>query len=92
MRSNRWRAKSFLGCLAVMAIIWGWVLPRLTDLDAVRSRIDSNRKAGINPTAVFYTDHPTMREIENRIENRIDAGRVYHRRKPSSAGTPLGDD
>ena len=89
MRSNRWRAKSFLGCLAVMAIIWGWVLPRLTDLDAVRSRIDSNRKAGINPTAVFYTDHPTMREIENRIENRIGARPSAPRPQPSPQGSIL---
>ena len=92
MRTSRWKTSTFMGCLAAMAIVWGWILPRLATFDAVRSRIETNRKAGINPTAVFYTDHPTMPDIENRIENRIDAGRVYHRRKPSSAGTPLGDD
>jgi hypothetical protein len=81
-----------MGCLAAMAFVWGWILPRLVTLDAVRSRIDSNRKAGINPTAVFYTDHPKMQEIENRIKNRIEAHRRYQRRQTSSEGPSLGRD
>ena len=88
MPPTRWKSPSFLGCLTAMAIVWGWVLPRLATLDAVRSRIDSNRRAGINPTAVFYTDHPTMPEIENRIEAR----RVHPRRQPSSPSPVLGND
>jgi hypothetical protein len=88
MPPTRWKSLSFLGCLTAMAIVWGWVLPHLATLDAVRSRIDSNRRAGINPTAVFYTDHPTMPEIENRIEAR----RLHPRRQPSSPRPVLGND
>jgi hypothetical protein len=77
MRPTRWQTSTLFGCLTAIAIIWGSILPRLATFDAVRSRIDSNRKAGINPTAVFYTDHPTMTDIENRIEAR----QWHHRRQ-----------
>jgi len=33
---------------------------RGSDIPSVRDRIDGNRKAGVNPTAVFYTDHPEV--------------------------------
>lgn len=88
MRPFLWKTNSFVGCLAAIAFVWGWVLPRLATLDAVRSRIDSNRNAGIDPTAVFYTDHPTMPEIENRIEAR----QLHDRRQPSPPSTTLGND
>jgi hypothetical protein len=89
MRTSRWKTSTFMGCLAAMAIVWGWILPRLATFDAVRSRIDTNRKAGINPTAVFYTDHPTMPDIENRIENRIGARPSAPRPQPSPQGSIL---
>jgi hypothetical protein len=61
--------------LAAVAIIALWlvVLPALGQLASVRHRIDGNHAAGINPTAVFYTDHPAMTDIERRIAAKVDA-------------------
>jgi len=60
---------------AAVAIIAVWlvVLPALGQLASVRHRIDGNHAAGINPTAVFYTDHPAMTDIERRIAAKVDA-------------------
>jgi hypothetical protein len=30
-------------------------------------------QAGINPSAVFYTDHPKMAEIERRIDRVVNS-------------------
>lgn len=61
--------------LAAVAItaVWLFVLPSIGRLASVRHRIDGNHAAGINPTAVFYTDHPAMSDIERRIEAKVDA-------------------
>jgi hypothetical protein len=57
----------------VIVAIWLVVLPRVSDITSVRNRIDSNRAAGINPTAIFYTDHPGMAGIERTIQARVDS-------------------
>jgi len=59
--------------LVMMAVIWLSVLPRLSDIPSVRDRIDRNRNAGVNPTAVFYTDHPGMADFERNIQSRVEA-------------------
>jgi len=59
--------------LIVIAVVWLTVLPRLSDIPSVRGRIDGNRNAGVNPTAVFYTDHPGMADFERSIQSRVDA-------------------
>lgn len=56
----------------VVFVLWTWILPRISDLDVVRNRIEKNRAAGINPTAVFYTDHPGMSSIERNIAARVE--------------------
>jgi len=56
-----------------ITIVWMSILPRIGQLPSVRKRIESNQAAGINPTAVFYTDHPGMRQTERKIESI-----VYH--------------
>lgn len=57
--------------LAVVAIVMAWIwlvlLPRIAEIPAVTQRIEKLRTAGINPTAVFYTDHPGMKEIEQSV-------------------------
>jgi len=61
-----------LACTIIIAI-WMFVLPVVSDFPSVRHRIDGNRDAGINPTAVFYTDHPGMADIERSIASRVDS-------------------
>ena len=59
--------------IALVALIWMLLLPSISDLQSVRSRIDGNRAAGVNPTAVFYTDHPGMADIERNIDSIVNA-------------------
>lgn len=75
MMSNERGATAFgLGCLFV-AVIWLLVLPRVARWPQVRARIERNQGAGINPTAVFYTEHPMTRDLNQRIEERMAATR-----------------
>lgn len=62
----------FLAAVVIIAV-WLVVLPALGQLASVRQRIEGNHAAGINPTAVFYTDHPAMTDIERRIAAKVDA-------------------
>lgn len=74
--TSRPNAKPWLGLVFILAsvsVIWLTILPRIGQVPTVRMRIESNQAAGINPTAVFYSDHPGMRETERKIESI-----VYH--------------
>lgn len=74
--TSRPNTKPWLGLVFVLAsvsMIWLTILPRIGQVPTVRMRIESNQAAGINPTAVFYSDHPSMRETERKIESI-----VYH--------------
>jgi len=57
----------------IITAIWMFVLPVVSEFPSVRHRIDGNRNAGINPTAVFYTDHPGMSDIERSIASRVNS-------------------
>jgi hypothetical protein len=52
--------------------IWLGVLPRIADLESVQQRVQRYRDAGIETGAVFYSDHPSMRDIERRIDNLVN--------------------
>ncbi len=65
---------SLLVVLIGTAFLWLIVLPSVSEIPSVRERIERNRSAGINPTALFYTDHPAMPEIEKRIEREVSFG------------------
>lgn len=67
------RVLSLAAVGAAVAVIWLLILPPLGEIPSVRERIERNRNAGINPTAVFYTDHPAMPEIERRIELDVNS-------------------
>jgi len=70
-----WRPGTIGLLIAILAIVGVWllVLPTVSNLPSVRERIDSNHAAGINPTAVFYTDHPGMADIERSVQSRVDS-------------------
>jgi hypothetical protein len=62
------------GCACALVVaVWMFVLPVLGEFTSVRQRIEGNRAAGINPTAVFYTDHPSMADIERSIAAKVNA-------------------
>jgi hypothetical protein len=42
----------------VMTLIWGQLLPRVAATESFRKKRESLKQHGINPAAVFYTDHP----------------------------------
>ncbi|MCY2976196.1 MAG: hypothetical protein NTW52_16195 [Planctomycetota bacterium] len=63
----------FACACAVVVAVWMLVLPVVGDFPSVRQRIEGNRAAGINPTAVFYTDHPAMADIERSIAAKVNA-------------------
>ncbi len=80
MRINSSGQLRFACASALVVIVWMCVLPVIGNFPSVRKRIDGNRAAGINPTAVFYTDHPAMADIERAIAARVDAptGSFWH--------------
>lgn len=69
-RRKRW-AQLVLATIAI-SILWLIVLPQIGQLAIVRKRIETNEEAGINPTALFYTEHPGMRDTERRMESVVD--------------------
>lgn len=52
---NRGLGKLVLG-VAILAIIWLVVLPRVSHFPAIRQHIQRNERAGINPDAMFYSE------------------------------------
>lgn len=58
---NRWK---LLAMSALMAIIWLVMLPRISRIQSIRTMIDSQQAAGIDPSAMFYSDleHLSYRE------------------------------
>lgn len=53
--------------LVAIAIIWGAVLPRLERTRTVQARIKHLDDHGINPAALFYSDHEGMQHWEGNI-------------------------
>ncbi len=73
MRMRIVRYASLATVAIVMAWVWLVLLPRISEIPAVTQRIEKLREAGINPTAVFYTDHPGMKDIEQNVSADVDA-------------------
>lgn len=73
MRTNSKGVSVFLLSAPLIVFVWTVLLPILADHPHVRQRIEANHTAGINPTAVFYTDHPGMQEIELSIQSHVDS-------------------
>lgn len=53
-RKQRWIR--FAGATLMVAIVWLVLLPRVARIERVQERIRRNRAAGIDPSAMFYTD------------------------------------
>ena len=46
--------------MVAIAVIWGFVLPRLERTPTVQARIEHLDTHGIDPAAFFYSDHSAM--------------------------------
>lgn len=54
--------------LATAGVIFVWlvVLPKLSETDALQKRIRFLESRGIDPAALFYSDHPGRQQWERR--------------------------
>jgi hypothetical protein len=55
--------------LAVL-ILWTVILPSLGRLPRVDAYIQSMQTRGINPSALFYTEHPAGRDWERSLRHK----------------------
>lgn len=69
MPKRRGRAVLFAVVLAGV-LVWGWGLPWLAERPGLRSRIETHRRRGINPSATYYTEMPAAGRILRELEAR----------------------
>ncbi|MCU0718595.1 MAG: hypothetical protein MUC83_02740 [Pirellula sp.] len=62
----------FVFVLLSSFVLWGVVLPRMAEWETVRNRADLFSEAGIHPAAIYYSDHPSMNEIESRVARKLN--------------------
>lgn len=55
--------------------MWTLVLPRVGQIDFVRNRIDENKRRGIDPTALFYTDLEHLEYRDGLMRRIADSDR-----------------
>jgi hypothetical protein len=63
---------AFLGSLVVLLVCWGWILPWVNSCQDVRQYVERQRSAGINPSSLYYTEHPSAMAWEDSIRDRVD--------------------
>lgn len=85
MNSKR-KGRVLLGSIvAIGTFIWLGVLPRIAEMESVQQRVQKYRDAGIETGAVFYSDHPSMRDIERRIDGVVNGADRAFWRLPSES-------
>ncbi|MCD0460721.1 hypothetical protein [Roseiconus lacunae] len=52
--------RRLLAIIVVIVLLWGIVLPRLSQTTTVRQREAWLEQKGIDPAAMFYTDLPLL--------------------------------
>lgn len=60
------------GIIAAALATWTILLPQIAQIDSVQKRVQRYREAGIETGAVFYSDHPAMKDIERRIDGLVN--------------------
>ena len=75
--SLQMRVLRLVMCLSAIILLWGIVLPQLSEQQAVRERIERDLEYGIDPSAMFYTevgiDPMEMDDYRRRFEARREA-------------------
>ncbi|QDU36597.1 hypothetical protein Mal4_08840 [Maioricimonas rarisocia] len=59
-----------LAAVAVVALLWLVLLPRLSRLPSVQARSEWLDERGIDPAAMYYTELEAMEPILHRLERR----------------------
>ncbi|AMV34019.1 hypothetical protein VN12_17955 [Pirellula sp. SH-Sr6A] len=72
MSSKRKGQGVLCGIAVLVAAIWLGVLPQIAEIESVQRRVQKFRDAGIETGAVFYSDHPSMRDIERRVDSVVN--------------------
>lgn len=71
--NKRWSGGTKLtASVILLAIIWLGILPLFSRLPNVQEKLDTYQRAGIDPYAVFYSDHPGMRDVERRVDSIVN--------------------
>lgn len=69
---RRVRGRIYIGAgLIAVLFLWLVLFPRIARLPQVQSRILRQESAGINPSAIFYTDHPMHLDTYNKLQNKL---------------------
>jgi len=60
------RLGACVGALAIAGLLWLVLLPAIGNVPSVRRYIDYNERAGIDPSAKFYSELPAMGRLIDR--------------------------
>ena len=63
---------AFTSTIAIVAVVWLLVLPRLSHWEPVRQRREHLERAGVDPAAFFYDDHPASRQWEETVRKAVE--------------------
>ena len=60
--------------IIILAVLfcWGFILPRVSQLEAVRNRVQYYEDRGIDPAAFFYDDHPASERWELKVREAVE--------------------
>ena len=60
--------------LFVLAVLgfWGLLLPRVSQLESVKNRVQYYEERGIDPAAFFYDDHPASERWESKVRLAVE--------------------
>ena len=56
--TRRSGAPGLIAVALLLAFVWGYALPGLSRVRAVREGAQRLEAAGLDPAAIYYTDHP----------------------------------
>lgn len=62
----------FIIAMTLIVVVWMGVLPLFSNHSYVQRRLNGYREAGIDPNAFFYSDHPSMRDIERKMDSIVN--------------------
>lgn len=66
--SKKNRIATFLGTIATIVVIWGFVLPTIAKSPWVKEREQFLDAHKIDPSAMFYTDLEVVSDVLERVE------------------------
>lgn len=59
---------TFVGCLGTIALVWLVILPSISNRPGMAAHLQQLDDAGIDPSAMFYTELEMMEPLLKRLE------------------------